>query len=121
MENLLKVRQIYFGFLFSSFIYFALVILIIGKNTKKFEVDIFDEILLVFGSVIPAVIFFLKYRFKFLDKNNIIKLSILGHIPLLVGFLLAIINKNYLFLISMFPVFFLGYLIILPTEKNIRG
>jgi len=121
VENLLKLRQIYFGFLFSSFLYFAVVILVLGKNTKKFEISFFDEVLFIFGSVVPAVLYFFKRKERFLNQKNLIKFSIIGQIPLLIGFFLAIINKNYLFLISMFPVFFLGYLIILPTEKNIRG
>ncbi len=121
MENLLKIRQVYFAFLFSSFLYFALLILIIGKDTLDFKIGIFEEILLLIGSSIPAVIFFLKRRLKLLNKENMIKLSVIGHVPLLIGFFLALLNKNYLFLISMFPVFFLGYLIILPTKKNLRG
>jgi hypothetical protein len=83
--------------------------------------DILDEIFLTIGAVIPAFLFFLKRRFSVLNKKSITKLSAIGQIPLLIGFILAVVNKNYLFLISMFPVFFLGYLIILPTEKNVRG
>ncbi len=83
--------------------------------------DVFDEIFITTGSVIPAIIYFWKKKDKYLNKQNLIKFLILGQLPLLIGFFLAIVNKNYLFLISMFPVFFLGYLIILPTQKNVRG
>ncbi|NPA53416.1 MAG: hypothetical protein GXO21_01970 [Aquificae bacterium] len=117
-EILIKKRQYYFGFLFFSFVYFGLAILLLDK-TQPFSLNIYQQIPMIIGAIIPAILFFLKK----LENNlkNYILLLFLGQIPLIIGFVLSIIYKNLLYLIVMFPVFILGYLILLPVERGKYG
>ncbi len=117
-REIFKKRQFYFGFLFSSFIYFGILMLIL-KKINPFSPDLTAYSLMISGSVVPGALFFLKKKGKKL-KNYIYLLS-LGHIPLIVGFFLSLFYKNFGYFLLMFPVFVLGYLVLIPLEEKKDG
>ncbi len=118
---LFQLRKIYFGFLFSVFIYFSLLLLILGKDVRPFNMGVFEEVLIFIASVIPALIFILKLKYKKFSKEIFLKLNLLNQVPLIIGFILSLLDKNYLYFLIMFPVFILGIIFLIPTEKNING
>ncbi len=109
--GIIKKRKLYFSFLFASFIYIGLLMILI-RNPRPFMLNTFTEIFLSIGAITPALIFFLK---KKVDYKNVL---ILGHFPLIIGFFLSLIYQNIIYFLIMFPVFILGYLLILPLEKG---
>ncbi len=118
---LFQLRKTYFGFLFSVFIYFSLLLLILGKDVRPFNMSVFEEVLIFIASVIPALIFILKLKYKKFSKEIFLKLNLLNQVPLIIGFILSLLDKNYLYFLIMFPVFLLGVIFLIPTEKNIKG
>jgi len=116
-KEIFKKRQYYFGFLFSSFVYIGLLI-IIQKKTLPLNFGFYQQIFSFIGATIPALLFFLKKAG--IDKNlrGYIYLLATGHIPLIIGFFLSIIFKNMLYILLMFPVFILGYLILIPVNRR---
>jgi len=119
MDRILaKKRQYYFGFLFFSFVYFGIAILII-KEIKPFSLEILQEFFLILGALIPAVLFFL--RNKLVTLRGYIILLLIGQIPMVIGFLLSVFYKNYIYIMMMFPVFVLAYLIVIPLEGKGYG
>ncbi len=109
--EIIRKRKLYFSFLFASFIYIGLLMILI-RNPLPFNFDLFVEILLFVGALTPAFIFFLR---KKLDYKFILAV---GHFPLLIGFILSVIYQNMIYFLIMFPVFILGYLLIVPLEKG---
>ncbi|WP_457641917.1 hypothetical protein [Persephonella sp.] len=121
-KTLFELRRLYFVSLYTSFLYISLLLIIIRKNVKPAEIGIFDQIIFLVGSLIPAIFFILKRVKNIYIKNFYKKILFAGHIPLVIGFLMSLIWKNYLYFLIMFPVFILAYLIIIPTEKAVsRG
>ncbi len=113
-KKLIKKRQFYFGFLFLSFIYFGIAMLVV-KQAKPLSFDLFQEVLIVIAGLIPAVLFFLRKKYE--TKKYLFLLAI-GQIPIVLGFLLSILYENLFYLIIMFPVFILGYLVIIPVKEK---
>lgn len=109
--EIIKKRKLYFGFLFSSFIYLGLLMILI-REPNPFKIDIVSETFSILGALTPALIFFLRKKVSY--KN----ILIIGQFPLFVGFILSIFYQNILYFLIMFPIFILGYLIILPLEKG---
>ncbi len=109
--EIIKKRKLYFSFLFASFIYIGFLMILIRKPLP-FSFDLFVKVLLSIGALTPAFIFFLKRRLNY-------KLILaVGHFPLLIGFVLSVIYQNMIYFLIMFPVFILGYLLIVPVEKG---
>ncbi len=113
-QVLLEKRKYYFIFLFSSFVYIGLLILII-KNPAPFSLTVLDNVILGIGALVPAFLFFLRKTAKE-DVDKYKKILVLGHLPLLIGFFLSLLKMNLMYFLVMFPVFVLGYLIIIPKE-----
>ncbi len=119
-KNLILARKIYFSFMFSSFIFFALLILIIGKNLNPFIPDPVFKITSFMSALIPAGLFIYRWKSKKVNTRTFFKLSFIGYIPVIVGFIISILYKNYLYFVLLFPVFFLSYLVIVPTKNFIE-
>ncbi|RMA97528.1 hypothetical protein [Hydrogenothermus marinus] len=117
MDNLLKKRQLYFASLFSSFIYFALIIILVGK-IKPYPIKDFYIYILTATSIVILITAFFTIKGKLLDLKSYKLFLILNHIPLLLGFLLTIIGKNYIYILNGFFIFLIGYMILIPRGKN---
>ncbi len=117
--ELIISRKIYFSFLFSSFIFLALLIMFFGKNISPLKFDTLFIVVSIAVSFIPAGLFLFRWYKKKVSKGTFIKLCVLAYIPVILGFLLSILYKNYLYFVLLFPVFFLSYLIIVPTNNFI--
>jgi len=115
MKNIFELRRLYFIGLFSSIIYPSLLIIILGKTPLK-DVSFFYVSLIAFSSTIILEIMYLKVK-NLLYKYYKLALSA-GHSPLILGFLLSIIEKNYLYILIAFPVFLIIYLILIPVKSN---
>ncbi len=114
-KDFIRKRQYYFGFLFFSFIYFGVAMLLV-KNVKPADFGLVQQGVMIIGAFIPALMFFLRNKMVTIKKYLL--LLLLGQIPMVVGFVLTIFYKNFLYLLIMFPVFVLGYLIIIPIERK---
>jgi len=118
--NLIYVRKTYFSFLFSSFIFFSMLILIIGKNTSPLNITGTFKIVSVLLAFIPTGLFLYRWKKRKVDKKTFLKLCIIGYIPIAVGTFFSIFYKNYLYFVLLFPIFFLSYLVIVPTQNFIE-
>ena len=117
MDNTFYLRRYYFTGLFSSIFYFALLLIIIGKAQNPQVKDIYIY-LITFTSIFIPYFVYLRVKGK-LFKLNIYKINLaIGHIPLMFGFLFSFIEKNYVYLLASFPIFFINYLILMPWSKN---
>jgi asparagine N-glycosylation enzyme membrane subunit Stt3 len=108
LDQLLEKRRLYFAFLFSSFIFFALLILL-KIPLNPFDIGYPVYILSIF-SVLPAYLFFGRKKISF--KNQLI----LGYVPLIAGFVISIIFNNSIYFLISFPIFLLNYIIIMPRR-----
>ena len=121
-EKLFQLRRYYFAFLYFSLFYIAvLIILLKNKNTQPAEFSLVDYVVFGVISCIPAAIFFIKQARYIYEKTIYLVLLSFGEIPLIVGFVYSLIKGNSIYLIVSYPVFILGYLILLPTKKAVEG
>ena len=119
-KNLIYSRKIYFSFLFSTFIFFSLSMIILRQNLKPLVIDFTFETISIALSFIPAGVFLYRWKKKKVNTKTFIKLCIIGYIPIIVGFLLSLVYKNYIYMVLLFPIFLLSYLILVPTQNFIE-
>ncbi|WP_051654768.1 hypothetical protein [Persephonella sp. IF05-L8] len=121
-EKLFQLRRFYFASLYFSLFYIALLIIIFkGRNIQPVEFSSLDYIVLGIISLVPAAIFFIKQIKYVYEKNIYFVMLIFGEIPLIIGFIYSLIKGNSIYLIISYPVFLLGYLLLLPTKKAVEG
>ncbi len=121
-EKLFQLRRFYFASLYFSLFYIALLIIIFkGRNIQPVEFSSLDYIVLGIISLVPAAIFFIKQIKYVYEKNIYFVMLIFGEIPLVIGFIYSLIKGNSIYLIISYPVFLLGYLLLLPTKKAVEG
>jgi formate-dependent nitrite reductase membrane component NrfD len=89
--------------------------LILGKTPLK-DVSKLGITLISISSFVIIWIIYLKVK-KTLYKYFTTAL-IVGHLPLLIGFVFTFLEKNYLYLLISFPVFLLIYIILIPKGEN---
>ena len=116
MNKTAKIRQLFFIGLFSSIVYIAVLILILRKTPIK-EPNNLYTLTLGFSAAVLLYPVFLRLKGKLFDLKSYTISVFLLHIPLILGFLFAILDKNYIYLFMSFPVFLLGYIIIMPIGK----
>ncbi len=119
-QSLIIARKYYFSFLFSTIIPLSVLIILYGKDVLPFEMGKFFLSVSLLTSIIPAFLFLYRWRRKSVDIDVFKKLCLIAFIPVLAGTLLSFFYKNYLYLVLLFPVSFLSYLVILPTERFIK-
>ena len=120
-KKIFNLRRYYFSFLYLSFIYVAVLILIIGKSVKPAKITDTDGIILGSMGIVPAVIIILrKIRYVY-EKGIYIKLLLLGQLPLVVGTIFSIFKSNYVYFFVEYPIFLLTYLLLLPTGKAVKN
>ncbi len=117
-SNLFNLRRVYFISLYSSFFYISLLLIILRDNVEPVSITLFHQIVLIIISVLPAVFFIIKKTMNIFRYDLYKKILIISHIPLIIGFLLSIFYKNYLFFLIIFPIFILAYIIIIPLKKE---
>ena len=118
-KNIIPFRKYFFVFLNGGLIYFGLAFVIVGKAKNSFNFTNLDILILTVLAFIPTILFLIRF-FKnklFWDLKNYKKLLLIAHIPLFIGFLLTVFKLNYYYLISMFPIFLLNFLILIPVKK----
>ena len=121
-EKLFQLRRFYFASLYFSLFYIALLIIIFrGRNIQPVEFSSLDYIVLGIISLVPAAIFFIKQVRYIYEKNFYFVMLIFGEIPLIIGFIYSLIKSNSIYLVISYPVFLLGYLLLLPTKKAVEG
>lgn len=108
-KDLLEKRKKYFGFLFSVFIWFALLIILKVPLNPDFPIFSLQIFIILAVSIVPAVLI--------LNKNkNYNTLLIIGYIPVVIGFLISVIFNNSLYFLMVFPIFLLNFIIIFPKR-----
>ncbi len=121
-EKLFQLRRFYFASLYFSLFYIALLIIIFrGKNVHPVEFSMIDYVVLGVISLVPAIIFFVKQVRYVYEKNFYFVMLVFGEIPLIIGFIYSLVRDNGIYLIISYPVFLLGYLLLLPTKKAVEG
>jgi len=121
-EKLFQLRRFYFASLYFSLFYIALLIIIFkGRNIQPVEFSSQDYVVLGIISLVPAAIFFIKQVRYIYEKNFYFVMLIFGEIPLIIGFIYSLIKSNSIYLVISYPVFLLGYLLLLPTKKAVEG
>ncbi len=120
-EKIFNLRRYYFSFLYLSFIYVAVLIIVIGKGVKPVEITDVEGIILGGLGIIPAVIIILRKIRYIYEKNVYIKLLLLGQIPLVVGTFFSILKSNYVYFFVEYPLFLLTYILLLPTRKAVKN
>lgn len=115
MKNIFELRRLYFIGLFSSIIYPSLLMVFLGKSPIK-DVSNVGIFLISASSLVIFYIVFLKAR-QNLYGNYKISL-ILGHLPIITGFLFSFLEKNYLYILISFPIYLIIYVILIPKGEN---
>ncbi len=115
MKNIFELRRLYFIGLFSSIIYPALLIVILGKSPLK-DVSNLAISLISASAFVIFYIMFLKVKRKIYENFKIP--LILGHLPMVIGFVFSLLEKNYLYILISFPVFLIIYILLIPKEEN---
>ncbi len=119
-QSLIIARRYYFSFLFSTMIPLSVLIILYGKDVSPFEMRNSFLSVSLLTSLIPTFLFLYRWRKKSVNIDVFKKLCLMAFIPVLAGTLLSFFYKNYLYLVLLFPVSFLSYLVILPTERFIK-
>ncbi len=116
--KIIAVRKYYFIFLYSSIIYFAIAILIVGKRGLLGEPKFWQNFLLILTALIPTFLFLYRIRFKekFFNLSTYIKLLVVGELPIITGFILTLFSFNYYFISISFLIYILSYLVLLPVK-----
>jgi hypothetical protein len=117
MEKVIKIRQFYFAGLFSSILYFSLLLIFIGK-AKNPEIRDLYIYFITFSSFLILYFFYLRIKNKIFNLKNYVFSLILGHVPLILGFIFTLLEKNYIYILISFPLFFINYLILIPWSKD---
>jgi len=115
MKNIFELRRLYFIGLFSSIVYFPLLTLILGKVPFK-DVSFLGVVIIAISSTVIFEIVYLKTKGKLYEYYKLVLSA--GHSPLLIGFLLSVIEKNYLYILMAFPVFLIIYILLIPKGEN---
>ncbi|WP_297453842.1 hypothetical protein [Persephonella sp.] len=98
-----------------------MIIIFRGKNVHPVEFSMIDYVVLGVISLVPAIIFFVKQVRYVYEKNFYFVMLVFGEIPLIIGFIYSLVRDNGIYLIISYPVFLLGYLLLLPTKKAVEG
>ncbi|WP_197017052.1 hypothetical protein [Persephonella sp. KM09-Lau-8] len=98
-----------------------MIIIFKGRNIQPVEFSSLDYVVLGIISLVPAAIFFIKQVRYIYEKNFYFVMLIFGEIPLIIGFIYSLIKSNSIYLVISYPVFLLGYLLLLPTKKAVEG
>ena len=120
-EKIFNLRRYYFSFLYLSFVYVAVLILVIGKSVKPAQITDIEGIILGSIGVIPAAIIVLKKIKHIYEKSIYTKLLLLGQLPLVVGTIFSIFKSNYVYFFVEYLLFLLTYLLLLPTRKAVKN
>ncbi|NPA12970.1 MAG: hypothetical protein GXO45_03165 [Aquificae bacterium] len=118
-ERLFHLRRYFFASLYTSFIYLALLILILRKDVSPMDTNQINQLIAGLTGVIPAFLWIRKKTNYIFLEDRYKKLLFIGHLPLIVGFILSVVNDNYIYFFITYPVFLLGHLIIFPTEREV--
>ncbi len=117
MANFIKLRQWYFASLFSIFVYYGILVIILGKTQNIHINDIYVYVI-AFSSLVEIFAVWFRIKGK-LFKENIYRIFlILGHLPTILGFIFSLIEKNYLYFLIAFPVFIVIYVTLIPWSKK---
>ncbi|MBK3331876.1 hypothetical protein GWK41_02190 [Persephonella atlantica] len=119
-EKIFNLRRYYFSFLYLSFIYVAVLIMVIGKGVKPVQITDIEGIILGSVGIVPAVIIILRKIRYIYEKSVYIKLLLLGQIPLVAGTFFSIFKSNYVYFFVEYPLFLLTYILLLPTRKAVK-
>ncbi len=117
-NNIFNLRRIYFISLYSSFIYISLLLIILRDDVSPFEFSILDQVILGAFSILPAGLFIYRKTKNIFKYKTFIKILYITHIPLFIAFILSLYYSNYLFFLTVYPVFILTYLIIIPLKRG---
>lgn len=102
-------RKVYFAWLFSVFILFALLILL---KTPVYMAEGDSYVwLLTPVALTPAVLLIMK------DSSINIRIAI-AYSPAAAGFLMSVVLNNGIYFLASFPVFLINFLIIFPRGKK---
>ncbi|MEZ0323012.1 MAG: hypothetical protein ABWJ98_01695 [Hydrogenothermaceae bacterium] len=107
--SLIQKRKIYFAGLFSVIVFFA--ILIILKIPIIHSLDDFGFYIIIFSSITPATLLFLR-------DVNFKKKVLISYLPAILGFILSLLYNNSLYFLISFPIFFLNFIVIFPRSKD---
>lgn len=117
MNNFFKLRQYYFSFLFSSFFYISVLIIVSGKLKPQPIKDTYIYLL----SISSLIILFTAFK---RIKGNIFDIKIyriyliLNQLPLIMGFFFSLTGKNYIYILNGFLIFLIGYMILIPWSRD---
>lgn len=104
-----RERKIYFSWLFSVFILFALLILF---KKPMYIVDNDPYIwVLMSVAVIPGVLVFLK------NKPINIRIAI-AYLPAVIGFFMSLVLNNTVYFLVAFPIFLINFMVIFPRGRR---
>ncbi|WP_293444688.1 hypothetical protein [Persephonella sp.] len=119
-EKLFDLRRFYFSFLYLSFVYLGILLLILGSSVKHSQPDVMSQTILGLTGIVPAVILFLKKTRYIFEKKVYIKLLVFSQIPLIIGTVLSIVHFNYTYFLISYPIFLASCLLLLPTKKSVE-
>ncbi|WP_457639989.1 hypothetical protein [Persephonella sp.] len=119
-DRIFELRRFYFTFLYLSFVYLGLLMLVLGKNVKPVNPGMFEQLLIGLSAVIPAYILFKRKTSYIFEKKEYLKLLTAGQIPLIIGTALSAVYSNYLFFFLSYPIFLTAFFILLPTKKAVE-
>ena len=119
-EKLFNLRRLYFSFLYASFIYIGMLLLVLGKNVKPVKTDLFEESIIALTGIIPALALFLRKTGYIFEEKKYVFLLLTGHIPLITGTVLSFLHSNYIYFFISYPIFLLVAFILLPTKRSVE-
>lgn len=102
-------RRIYFAWIFSVFILFA-VLIILKNPIHVAENDPYIWILIP-AAFTPAGLFFMK-------NQSINKKMAVAYLPVITGFIMSIILNNSIYFLVSFPIFLINALITFPRGNR---
>lgn len=104
-----KDRKVYFAWLFSIFILFAVLILL---RTPVYMVEGDRYIwLLTPTAITPAALLFMK------NKGSLFNIKIvIAYSPAFTGFLMSVALNNGIYFLASFPVFLINFIVIFPKR-----
>jgi uncharacterized membrane protein len=115
--SIVAYRKYFFIALYQTVLYLPLALLIVGKNAN-FQTSFFNLfIFFVILSLIPIGLFIYRFKSKKLNLQKYKILLIVANIPIILGFIITIFSKNYIYLMLSFPITIFAIFTLIPIKK----
>jgi len=115
--DIIGYRKYFFIALYQTIVYFPLAIILVGKRATFNLSFLSIFVFLIFLLIIPIGLAIYRIKKKNIDLKQYKFLLLIANIPLILGFLITVIQGNYLYIMVSFLITIVSIFILTPIKK----